>query len=66
MKCRDESPDLLIMISVVVWDCMGRPFSTFVQPSRTCLETRRLSLNENLRATQGGKDETSLLSPPYG
>ena len=40
-----------------VW---GRPFSTFVQPPRTCLETRRLSLNENLRATQGWKDETSL------
>ena len=40
-----------------VW---GRPFSTFVQPPRTCLETRRLSLDENLRATQGWKDETSL------
>ena len=40
-----------------VW---GRPFSTFVQPPRTCLETRRLSLDENLRARQGGKDETSL------
>ena len=40
-----------------VW---GRPFSTFVQPPRTCLETRRLSLNENLRARQGWKDETSL------
>ena len=38
----------------------GRPFSTFVQPPRTCLESRRLSLDENLRATEGGKDKTSL------
>ena len=38
----------------------GRPFSTSVQPPRTCLESRRLSLDENLRATEGGKDKTSL------
>ena len=40
----------------------GRPFSTSVQPPRTCLETRRLSLNENLRARQGGKDTKRLSS----
>ena len=38
----------------------GRPFSTSVQPSKTCLESRCLSLDENFRAKEGGKEKTSL------
>ena len=38
----------------------GRPFSTSVQPSKTCLESRCLSLDENFRAMEGGKEKTSL------
>ena len=38
----------------------GRPFSTSVQPSKTCLESRGLSLDENFRAREGGKEKTSL------
>ena len=39
-----------------VW---GRPFSTSVQPPRTCLESKRLSLDQNFRAKEGGKENTS-------
>ena len=38
----------------------GRPFSTSVQPSKTCFESRGLSLDENFRAREGGKEKTSL------
>ena len=43
-----------------VW---GRPFSTSVQPLKTCLESRCLSLDENFRAKGGGKVKTSLFFP---
>ena len=38
----------------------GRPFSTSVQPSKTCLDSRCLSLDENFPAKEGGKEKTSL------
>ena len=38
----------------------GRPFSTSLQPPKTCLEFRCLFLDENFRAKEGGKEKTSL------
>ena len=48
------------MVSVVLWDCMGEAFFHFCATSKKCLGSRRLSLDEDLRATEGGKDKTSL------
>ena len=62
-----KSPDLLIMISVVLWACMGEDSFHFCAASQN-LPRNQASLSQRKFARHARREgrNVSLLSPPYG